>query len=507
MNKKNNLIISLSRICAVLAILLTFSCKDEAIDDHYGQEDQRLESSILEVLSNDPNYTTFVTLVEQTGYQELLSSSQAFTVWAPNNEALALLSADVINDSDALTELIGNHISRFSYNSTINENSVLVKMLNDKYIEFVNINGEVSFGDVDVLEKDVLASNGILHRVASVLNVKSNIWGFLNDNEDQFPIMMEYFSQYNETVFDEAKSVKTGTNTLGQTVYDSIFSSSNTQFKTIGDLSSEEERFTFIGLTDAAYAGVYNRFKEFYQYPVEDSVKSNTDKIIFSNLTFPNLEIEDLDGTLTENTIENEVLIEAGSVVENEALSNGNVFVVNTLNYDAKNVIYKPVLYEIEDNKRRTIGSLTDLTVVQRFQEIASGKFTNTISLLQNPDATESNNYFEFAFSNVLSASYNINLKFTPVGAEQSVKLKFAFSYVDADKNTIVHEIEPIVVSNLEEGIIQIGDTYDIPVFINEETDNDYFVKLKVIIDVSEPELLLYDRKFGLDYAELTPVE
>lgn len=507
MNKKYNYINSLVRICAVFTILLASSCKDDAMDDHYGQEDQRLESSILDVLTSDANYSTFVALIEQTGYTELLSSSQAFTVWAPDNASLALVSSDVLNDPDALSELIGNHISRFSYNSTINENSVLIKMLNDKYIEFVNLNGDVSFGDVDVLESDMLTSNGILHKVATVLDVKPNIWGYLNDNEDQFPIMMEYFSQFNETIFDEAKSIKTGTNTLGQTVYDSIFSSSNTQFKIIGDLSSEEERFTFIGLTDAAYTGIYDRFKEFYQYPVEDSVKSNTDEVIFNNLTFPNLEFEDLNGSLTENTVENEVLIEAGSIVENEALSNGNVFVVENLNYDAKNVIYKPVVYEIEDNKRRTIGSLTDLTVVQRFQEIASGKFTNTISLLENPDATESNNYFEVAFSNVLSASYNINLKFTPVGAEQGTKLKFEFSYVDADKNTILHEIEPIVVSNLEEGIITIGNTYDIPVFINEETDNEYFVKLKVIVDVSEPELLLYDRKFGLDYAELTPVE
>ena len=107
----------------------------------------------------------------------------------------------------------------------------------------------------------------------------------------------------------------------------------------------------------------------------------------------------------------------------------------------------------------------------------------------------------------MLSASYNIQLRFTPVGASQETKLRFEFSYTDADKNVIVHEIGPLIVSNLEDGVIPIGDTYDIPVFINEEVDNEYFVKLKVIVDVSEPELLLYDRKFGLDFIVLTPVE
>ena len=264
MNNKHNFIFNLGRLCAVLIVLVTFSCKEDALDDHYGQEDQRLESSILETLSSDTNFSTFVELVKQAGFEELLSSSQAFTVWAPNNEALALVSADVLNDPDALAQLIGNHISRFSYGSTINENQVFVKMLNDKYIEFSNVDGQVTFGGVDVLEQDVLTSNGIVHKMSSVLSVKPNIWGFLNDNIDQYTVLMEYFSQYNEILFDEARSVKTGTNTLGQTVYVSVFSSSNTQFKTIGDLSSEEDRFTFIGLGDDAYAGIYDRFKDYY---------------------------------------------------------------------------------------------------------------------------------------------------------------------------------------------------------------------------------------------------
>ncbi|WP_405292348.1 fasciclin domain-containing protein [Algibacter sp. Ld11] len=507
MNKKHNFIINLGRICAVLVILVTFSCKEDALDDHYGQEDQRLESTILETLATDANYSTFLELVKQTGFEELLSSSQAFTIWAPSNEALTLVSADVLNDPDALTQLIGNHISRFSYGSTINETPVFVKMLNDKYIEFSNVNGQITFGDVDLLEADLLTSNGILHKVSSVLSVKPNIWGFLNDNVEEFPVLMEYFSQYNEILFDEARSVKTGTNTLGQTVYDSIFSASNTQFKTIGDLSSEEDRFTFIGLGDEAYTGIYDRFKEYYKFPIEDSVKSNTDRTIFSNLTFPAFEQEDLDGSLLLNTVGNFVTLDAGSIMDNEALSNGNVLLVSDLDYTPENVMYKPIGYEVEDNKRRTIGDLSDFTVVQNFDRTASGSFTNTVSLLANPDASNSNNYFEVAFSNVLSASYNIKLRFTPVGASQETKLRFEFSYTDADKNVIVNEIGPLIVSNLEDGVITIGDTYDIPVFINEEVDNEYFVKLKIIVDVSEPELLLYDRKFGLDFIELTPVE
>lgn len=514
MNNKNNFIATIGRTLAILVILIAYSCKEEALEDHYEQQDERLDSTILEVLSSDSNYSTFVQLVKQTGYEELLKSSQAFTVWAPSNEALSLVPSSILNDEVALTALIGNHISSFSYNSTIpfNEdfenNTVLVQMFNNKYVEFSNINGQVSFGDIEVQETDVLTANGLIHKVSDVLNVSPNIWSYLNDNAASFPELITYFEQFNEVAFDQQNSVVLGTNTLGQTVYDSIFSVTNTRFKTIGDLSSEEARFTYVGLTDAAYTGIYDRFKEFYQFPIEDSIKSNTDKTIFDNLNFPAVDIADLDGSIkTENIVKNEVVLDPTAISDNISLSNGNVFLMDPLNYDPKNVMYKLVRYEIENTERREIGNLSDLSIVQDYEFSASGRFNNTVSLLANPDASESNNYFEIAFSNVLSASYNINLKFTPVGASQKTKLKFELSYVNASKQIIVHEIDPIDVGNLEDGIITIGDVYDIPVFINEEIDNEYFVKLKVIVDVSEAELIIYDRKFGLDYAELTPVE
>ncbi|XMO85330.1 fasciclin domain-containing protein [Algibacter sp. AS12] len=515
MNNKNNFIATLSRTLAIVLILFAFSCKEEALEEHYEQLDDRLETSILETLSSDSDYSTFLQLIKQTGYEHLLSSSQAFTVWAPNNEALSMVSSTILNDDVALTALIGNHISRFTYNSTISyneelqDNSVLVKMFNNKYVEFSNAGGQVTFGDVAVQDADILTTNGVLHKMSDVLTVSPNIWSYLNDNANDFPELITYFEQFNKISFDEENSVSLGQNSLGQTVYDSVFSITNTRFSTIGDLSSEESRFTFLGLTDAAYTGVYDSFKDFYQFPVEDSVKTNTNRTIFNNLNFfPIVELEDLDGiTTNRNTAGNNVIIDPASVTENFSLSNGNLFVVNELNYDPKNVMYKPIRYEIENPERRTIGNLSEFSVVQDFDETASGRFTNTVNLLANPDNNDSNNYVEVAFTNVLSASYKINVKFSRVGASKKTKLKFELSYVDASKQTVVHEIDAIDVSNLEEGVVTIGDIYDIPVFVNNEIDNDYFVKLKVIVDVIDAELILYDRKFGLDYVELTPVE
>ncbi|MEP3837829.1 MAG: fasciclin domain-containing protein [Algibacter sp.] len=506
MKNKNKAMLNFGRIVAILCLLATIGCKDEAWDEHYAQADSRLESNILSVLSEDTDYSTFVKYLKQTGYSSQLATAQAYTVWAPNNAAFAQVSADVINNPDLLKELIGNHISLFSYNTASNAET-LVKMFNNKYVEFVNNSEGSTFGDVNVVETDILTSNGILHTLDEVLEVNPNIWGYLNDNADQFPTVMDFLTTFNETGFDEASSVKIGTNTLGQTVYDSVFSTTNSYFKIIGDLSSEEQRFTFIGLTDDLYTSAFDQLDDYFFHPVADSTKAVTDRTIIDNLTFPLVEMDELTNEPLTTTTGNQIVIDPNAIVENVDLSNGNIFVLNELNYDPMGIVYKPIRYEIENTDKRTIGSITDFSVQKKYDVFASGQFTNVVRLSRNPTSNNSNNYFEISFNNVLSASYKINLKFTPIGAAQDTKLKFEFSYIDSNKNPVVVEIPPIVVSNLEEGVITIGDVYDIPVYIDNSEENIYYAKLKVIVDVSEPELLLYDRSFGIDYAELVPTE
>ncbi|PQV48951.1 putative surface protein with fasciclin (FAS1) repeats [Jejuia pallidilutea] len=506
MKNRNNTIVNFGLIMLLICLFTAIGCKDDAWDDHYEQLDSRLENNILSILSEDSNYSTFVQYLNQTGYNEELASAQAYTVWAPNNAAFEQVPTAILNDPDLLKQLIGNHISLFSYNTAHND-EVLVKMFNDKYVEFINTNGDSSFGGVNLVEKDILASNGVLHTINEVIDVNPNIWGYLNDNVERYPKLMAYLSQFNETAFDEANSVKIGTNTLGQPVYDSIYTTTNTYFKTIGDLSSEEERFSFIGLTDDAYESIFDIFDDYYNHPLVDSVKNKTEKTIFRNLNFPQVDPDNLNGTTITSTTGSEVMLDPSLIVENIELSNGNVFVVNELDFDPRGVIYKPIRYEIENTEKRTTGSLTDFSIQKRYDITASEEFTNEITLLENPTPGDTNNFFEITFSNVLAASYKLNLKFTPVGATQDTKLKFQFSYIRSNFRPTIEEIGPIVVSNLEDGVVTIGDTFDFSFYATGQEDDYFFVKLKVIVDVSEPELLLYDRRFGIDYAELVPTE
>ena len=494
-----------SLIVVISLVFCTIACDDEIRDDHYYQSDDALNENLSSLIANDTELSTFYSLLKETGYDVLLNHPQAYTVWAPTNEALANVSPDIINNPDMLHELIGNHISRYSYTSKdIASEGILVKMFNEKYVPNSINDGTIYFDDVEVVDGDLLANNGILHKIGEVVDVKSNIWNYLNES-GEFPILVDYMSQFESIVFDPTVSTIIGQNTLGKNVYDSVFVTNNSFFDIIGDLNSEEERYTLVTLTDEVYTTAYDLYKEYFQHPNEAVVVSAVNTTLFDNLNCNEFGDDQLDKWIP-NTIGNSIVVNAASVDENVKLSNGNMLIVNNFDTHPEELIYKPIRFEVENSDKRTIGNPSVLTIKKRYDLTASGLFDNRISLQESPNEGETNNYFEIEFSNVLSADYDVYIKFSPVGASQDTKLKFEFSYKDAAGTTVEHPIESMVVSNQENGRIKIGDTYSNPVYVNS-TDETYFVKLKVFVDVSDAELVLYDRSFGIDYIELVPVE
>lgn len=506
MKNINKFAFVLTHMFLVGLLLLTIGCDDDTWDNHYNSSDARLEYSIMDVLSKDPDLTRFVELLKETGNDTVLAYSQAHTVWAPDNTALESLSDDILNDEFKLKQFINNHIGQFSYNSSSIDEPVFVKMLNNKYVEFVKSGSDIMFGDVAVTETDLLASNGIVHKLDDKVIVNPNIWGTLNERELDFPIMMDFLNQFNETVFDEENSVVIGRNSLGQNVYDSIFVDSNSHFDIVGQLDSEERRYTTIGITDDAYTTMYNEFEPYFFHPVSDTIVKNTNNMIFDNFNFHPFEAEDMNGYLFTTT-GSSVKLDAANVVEDVPLSNGNLLVMSELGYDPRDLFYKSSRYEIEDDRNRVIGSEDDMSIIKRYDLGSSGTFYNVVSLNKAPDATESNNYFEVNFSDVVVGEYKINIKFRPIGASQSTKLKFEFTYPYINGFVIKRKIGPIVVSNTQEEILEIGDPYLTYVHVGNAQYTNYPVKLKVFVDVTEPELVLYDRTFGIDYVELVPVE
>ena len=146
--KKSYISIGLLAVAGVMA-----SCSEDW-DNHYEPSDQVAQESVMELIQTDPELSTFAKMLDIAGYDDLLASSQTFTVFAPTNEALADVD---LEDVDAVKRIVLNHIARFN-NSTAAGDGHTVKMYNGKRFAF---DGD-TFGSVGLERTDIIANNGIL---------------------------------------------------------------------------------------------------------------------------------------------------------------------------------------------------------------------------------------------------------------------------------------------------------------------------------------------------------
>ncbi len=131
--------------------------------------------TIVDVASADGRFTTLVAAVKAAGLVDTLSGEGPFTVFAPTDEAFAKLPAGTVDtlllpeNKQDLTDILTYHVAAGKLPAadvvkqfeieTVNGQPVLVKVDGEK----VFING------AQVLLTDIMAGNGIIHVIDSVL--------------------------------------------------------------------------------------------------------------------------------------------------------------------------------------------------------------------------------------------------------------------------------------------------------------------------------------------------
>jgi len=125
-----------------------------------------------------PSLSTLVTAVKAAGLVETLSGEGTFTVFAPNNDAFAKVPAEalggLLEDKEALTAVLLRHVLPVSVKAgDIPAGSTVLKTVGGEDITVTNADGAVTIeanGVVaTVIATDVLASNGVVHVIDTVL--------------------------------------------------------------------------------------------------------------------------------------------------------------------------------------------------------------------------------------------------------------------------------------------------------------------------------------------------
>jgi len=132
--------------------------------------------SIVEVAVANGSFTTLIAALEATGLDVTLSDTDSkFTVFAPTDDAFALLGQDVIDallaDTDTLSDILTYHVISGEVDSSaaISSAGSLVEMVNGDSIGLSLDGDNLLVNTATVILVDVAADNGVIHVIDAVL--------------------------------------------------------------------------------------------------------------------------------------------------------------------------------------------------------------------------------------------------------------------------------------------------------------------------------------------------
>lgn len=527
--KKSYIIIGLLAIAGAMT-----SCSEDW-DNHYDPSDQVAQESVMELIKSKPELSTFAKMLEISGYDELLASSQTFTVFAPSNEALADVDLD---DVAAVKRIVLNHVARFN-NSSATGDGQSVKMYNGKRFDF---DGD-TFAGIALVDADNIAKNGILHILGGQIPYSYNFREYI-DVHDSTSKISSFLKLFDTKEMDMSASRPIGVDANGATVYDSVLYDYNPILQHwrygLGDIANEDSLFTMIIPDNAAWDKAYDRIRPYFNVydkssDVADSIADVQTKLaIISDLIYrrqvenPASEI-DLMST-SGSIIADPAALFSGTTRENA--SNGIMYLASQLNYDNVNTWNKPIEVEGEDQEGRQTAASTIIysrTVGSDniyFDSISESRYIEVQpTASRDPGVT-------VTIPNVLSGEYDIYVSIVPgtvtdtLNLEQT-RLQFTLTYQNTNGRnatksyrdqrgtkyvTNAKEMTWVKLTLDEPFSFPVSNYYD-PLWLIDPThtsaDRVYNTKLLIRTDVSAAEANRneYVRRFRLDRVVLVPIK
>jgi len=361
-------------IYAGLAVLTAFtgvvSCTDR--DDHFKtSEEVSGRITLWELISQQPELSTFAALLKKVSYDRILSSGQVYTVWAPENDALTGIDP---NDTEAALRVVTNHIARYASPTSATEaGDQILYMLNEKKLLFSRSGNSFFMGGVELAMKNLAAKNGILHTLKKQIVFEPNLWQFMETAG--YDSIRSYLYSFNKREFIRYASKAIDYNEEGMIVYDSVFFNQNELWhvyrgaKGIGYLNNEDSLYTMIMPDNKAWKTVYDRTFDYFKPDPNlknpDSVQvANTRYSIVQDLVFRGeinpwsySETDTLFSTRRAPIINPSRLFTGLTPVQ---VSNGWVYPTSQLNYELHESTVKSIRVEAEYSLGRWHNPISD---------------------------------------------------------------------------------------------------------------------------------------------------
>lgn len=295
--------------------------------------------NVYEQLLTIPEVSSFVKVLQITGYSEKLSSEMNYTVFAPTNEAIAGLN---LTDTATLKTWVKNYLSeKITYSNNAGEFATSrLQLINGKYITLSA--KKVSAASIN--KWNVASKNGVIHIINGTIDERMSIWQYL-ETLDGNPVV-DFIKSFNERVMDMTKSVQKGVNSKGQPVYDTIWTSKNTLLDAM-PIVNEANSSTFILLDKSGLDALKTKYAKYFSQ--KDSVQMNKDILreIITDMVLPYTVISGTGQYLNANGVY--VGINANDTIKSYNASNGIVYLTKAAEVKMYMNKIKPLTIEAEN--------------------------------------------------------------------------------------------------------------------------------------------------------------
>lgn len=517
-------------IYSLLTAGVVMSGCSDTWNDHYSETPgEGGDKTLLRQIQEDPDLSIFGKMLNIAGYTDILNTSQTYTVWAPANSSLEGID---LNDVDEVRRTVANHIARFNISTSMSDTEG-VKMVNGKMHYFSE--GGTMFGDVAVLKSDMIAKNGILHKVGSVIPYAYNFREYFDSHGNTTKIS-DFISAFDEMLYQSQIPGISGTsaNDTSLVAYNRLLQYPDLG---LGDIASEDSLFSMVIPTDEAWLKAYEEISPYFKNYNADRTKGDSLQDVQTSLAI----VSDLvfrTGLASPLSMDS-VVSTSGSVIKNPAeffrgmeeieASNGRLFQAGELHYNPVETFKKPIHIEAEEETGRTPAAGT--TVYSR-NVSTDNKFANEISgqryIDVSPTSSSRQPGITFEIPDILAGTYDIYAVFVPASVtdvnnvNDSTRLQFALMYMGENgrNQTSSFNSSDFITSGDKITTICVAQGFKFPVSnyydrlwlmnpLNNLNDRNITTSIYISTNVSNAEFNenKFSRSFRIDRVYLVPTE
>ena len=240
-------ILFISAFLFSLCIVL-FSACDRAWEDHYHPENQSIDKLLWDEIQLQDAYSDFVKYISENQLDTLLTNNQQYTLFIPNNEAFS-----TIPDTVEINDFLLNHLISPNIVSLRNIPSTKkLQTLSGKFAVIEHIEDAYYFDGTEIVAQSPLYLNGRFYEVSSFPLARPNFNEYFRNF---LPVIDNYINKQVYDSLDKSMSTPIGFDSLGNTIYDSVFITINPFENRYFSISEEsrEDFATFVLFSQEQY--------------------------------------------------------------------------------------------------------------------------------------------------------------------------------------------------------------------------------------------------------------